>query len=347
MLPILADTITAFVATDFAYLFILNAIIGWVEGKLLKRWFSGGRRAVWWMIAANYLSAWIGFMGFIWLVEPRVDGLLGSRPIERVNLLAAGMALISFVITVGVEFGFVYLAREQDKRSTGHAFWATICVNAISYLAICLFFIWSSYSLPLNAHITQLSELGSLPHGTLYWVDPTGGVISKDSNRIGPDRKIGQVVQNDRCWPYQLRIDQAANLQRVQMSVMYSGFDTFPETGTVLVPDAGPLAAFPADYLGRNRILRKTVLDLRPEDHRATQVTFDWYRHYLNTDVPGGPNSYLSVALAIFDWQIQEPTVLPDDKIVFELNRQIVIFDPYTRKLAFVALGTCPAFVPD
>ena len=63
MLSILADTITPAITASFGYLFILNALIGILEGWLLRRWFTGGRRAVWWMIPANYLSAWIGWTG--------------------------------------------------------------------------------------------------------------------------------------------------------------------------------------------------------------------------------------------------------------------------------------------
>lgn len=70
------------------------------------------------------------------------------------------------------------------------------------------------------------------------------------------------------------------------------------------------------------------------------------YHKFLATDVPGGARSRLSIGFGPMQWDISEPTVLPDDKVVFEWAGQIVLFDPHTRKLAFVSLGGCPAFVP-
>lgn len=209
MPPLLADTITPLIAADFVYLFIINAIIGVLEGKLIQRWFTGGRRAMWWMIAANYLSAWIGWLGLIWLVDPRVSAFLGPRPIERINLLAVVVVLISFAITVVVEAGFVHGASERAKRSLGRTLFATLCVNTISYVISCLLFLSSSFSLPFNARVRPLSSMRLLPRGTLYWVDSTGRIVARHLDTTDSGHEVGQVAQNDSVEPYQLRIEIA------------------------------------------------------------------------------------------------------------------------------------------
>jgi hypothetical protein len=288
MLLILANTITPFIAADFIYLFIANSVIGLIEAALLERWFAGGRRAIWWLIPANYLSAWAGLLLITWLLTPHMNDLLGPKPIERVNLVAAGLLLLSYLLSVVLEFGFVYLASRPDRRSVGRAAIATICVNAASYLLVFLLFMFS-YSLPFNARVRPLSDLGNLPAGTLYWVDSSGRVIARDLNRGGPDRMAGQVEQTSSVLPCQLRIERSANQERAQMSVAYgySGPVAQSEPDPLVLADVGSVRAFPTGYWDQPRFpLRKTTFDLRTIEHRSVQISFDWGRKYLSSDVP-------------------------------------------------------------
>jgi hypothetical protein len=354
----LADTITPALSSSFCYLFALNAIIGILEAKLLKKWFGGGRRAVWWMILANYLSAWTGWFALIWFVDPHSHALLGPRPIERVNQLALTMVLVAFVVSVIIEAGFVYLATRRERRSPGLTLLASFTVNLASYAIVCLMFLLVSFTLPLNAKVVPLPSLGKPCDGTLYWIDPTGAVMSRRLAQEQAGKKVGQVTLNDFVQPCQLHIniDEAANAEQAQITVRYSftqylgrpspQTEPSPPDNGIVIQDVGSSAAFPTDYWSQNSILRKSVLDLRPQQSRGTRIEFDWYRDYLDADVPGGPHSHLCIALGTENWQICSPTVLPDGKVVFEWNGQIVVFDPQTTKLAFVALGTCPAFVP-
>jgi hypothetical protein len=355
MLLPLANTITPVMGADCTYLIFMNVVIGILEASLLRRWFCGTKRAVWWMIAANYLSAWAGWFALLFLVNPWMEAFLGSRPIERINLLAAMVVLVAFAITIIVEIGFVHLATDRDKRSRGRTIRATLCVNAFSYLLICSWFMWLSFSLPLNAHVTDSSDLGTLSKGNLYWVDPTGQVMAKALNGEAAGQPVGQVTLNNSVQPYQLRIERSDNPERVQMVVMYSSIENGATSTPVnhelpypaFLADAGSAAAFPADYWDHFPVSRKSVFDTRATESRFTQFRFDWYRKFLKTDVPNGPHSRLTIGFATIDWDMKEPTVLPDEKIVFEWAGQIIIFDPHTQKLAFVALGTCPAFIPE
>src|SRR5262249_19254295 len=59
----LADVGTPLVWANAFHLFLGNAFIGLFEGWLLARVFRlPKRRCIWTMIAANYLSAWVGMM---------------------------------------------------------------------------------------------------------------------------------------------------------------------------------------------------------------------------------------------------------------------------------------------
>ena len=355
MLPFLADTITPAIASGFLYLFVINAAIGYLEGALLKTHFGGGRRSVWWMLLANYLSAWAGWFGLFYLLGPGMKALLGPRPIERINSVALAMVGISFAITLVVETGFVHLATPKAGRSLNKSLRASFCVNAVSYVITCLMFLWVGFSLPLNASVRPLADLGPLSPGTLYWVDPTGQVMARQLDHVGSDCKVGQVMLNDFAQPYQLRLQPRNDHKRVELDAEYS-FPSYADRPTppgiqqqpdpLVLADAGSADGLPSDYWNQDTFHRKSTVDLRQVGKRQTAVKFDWYRRYLDADVPGGPQTHLTIGFAVMDWSIEEPTVLPDEKIVFEWAGQIVLFDPHTRKIAFVALGTCPAFVP-
>jgi len=350
----LGDTITPGMMNNLMYLFVMNAAIGVLEGLLLKWWFAGGKRAVWWMIAANYCSAWLGWFLLGWLIDPS-NYNLGPKPIERISHLALIVTLISFAITILLEAGFVHIAIRREKRSVPRTLLATITVNAISYTILCSWYLSTSFTLLTDARVVDFSQMSQLPRATLYWVDPSGLVRSRNFARSEPDHIVVVLPQNETYKPYQLRITESDNSHRAQMNAEYEtiGAGNIPAgmtPGVQEMPvllDAGPLEVFPADYWQQSRILLKSVLDLRPEKSRQIAVNFDVYRHFLHTEVPGGLNSMLSVAFASLEWEPRQPTVLPDDKIIFEWEGQVVLFDPRTQNIAFVALGSCPAFIPD
>jgi hypothetical protein len=307
------------------------------------------------MIFANYLSAWIGWIGLIWLIHPRMKAFLGPRPIERINLLAVTLVAISFFLSVIIESGFVHLAIKRARRPLAKALLASLCVNAISYLFICGWFLWVSYSLPFNAHVASLSELGALPRGTLYWVDGNGNVMAQNLDRPGSEHFVERVMQNDFIDPSLLYFQKAADPRRVSLNVLYETIEysdrpaptDFKTPDSLVLADAGPANAFPPDYWDRPGLARNNALDDRPPEHRQMKVGFDWYRKYLDTNIPDGPHSNLYIGLTTIEWMIEEPNILPDDKIVFEWEGQIVLFDPHTKKLAFIASGTCPVFIPN
>jgi len=344
----LADTITPFLFSTFTYLVALNALIAVLEGILLRRWFRGGDHSIRWMLLANYLSAWIGWVALVWLIAPRLDGLLGPRPIERVELLALLILSVAFAITVVVEFGVVHVATSRSRRSWKRSLLATISVNLVSYLLISLWFCWTSFTLPFNVKVRPLADLKPIPNGTLYWIDPVGNLMAENLSREGLPKRMGNIEINDQLEPWQLRLEEGNNSNSVDMRVRYSfrgtGNDDSGLDNSIVLPNVVSADAFPPDYW-ENRPDRKKAADLRTGD-RSVQVVFDWYRHVMGTTVPNGPTTHLCVGLATFDWMIEEPTILPDDKIVFEWGGQIVLLDPHMRKLAFIAMGTCPCFVP-
>jgi len=350
----IANTITPLFTATLLYLFVINAGIGVLEGTILKYWFARRRRAVWWMVAANYVSAWAGWLALSWVIGPHFDRLLGSKPLERINLIALTTVLIALAAAIVIECPFVHFASGRPKRSLGRTLLETSVVNVISYSIICVWFVFTSFSLPLNARIKPLAELGKLPAGTLYWVSPTGDVLARSIGASDPDRVVAHIEQSDFLRPYQLRLDRPEREGPVQLNarcsiIQYSDRPTpenVREPRSPLVPNVGCVSAFPDDYWGRDHFMAMRIRDLRPAGARQVRVTFNSYFRYLDAIVPHGAHSRLTMGLVTADWELEEVTVLPDGKIIFQWGGQIVIFDPCTRKLAFVASGTCPAFVP-
>jgi hypothetical protein len=97
------------------HLFLGNAVIGLVEGILLERLFNCGvRRSILILIAANYVSAWVGY--------GLVSGGLGMLPeitIETVRFWSWVFFAITFVVTLLIELPFVRWVMPPQGKTFG------------------------------------------------------------------------------------------------------------------------------------------------------------------------------------------------------------------------------------
>lgn len=114
-------------------LLILNMAIGIFEGLFIAKVFKASiLRSIWIMIAANYVSTVFGLIGLGVL-----GGLLSNGPIFQNEFLFIGMIfVISYVITVIIEWPFCFriLAGQENRRI--RSFKASIFVQTISYLIL-------------------------------------------------------------------------------------------------------------------------------------------------------------------------------------------------------------------
>ncbi|MBP5321722.1 MAG: hypothetical protein J6334_12110 [Kiritimatiellae bacterium] len=135
MLPLVAkaDAGTPLLWVGGIHLLIGNFIIGIIEGRLLEC-FSPKRKG--WtcmllMIAANYLSAWLGVV-----LSSCCGPLFDRAGIEHVKAVFGCAVAASYLITLIVEAPFVWLAFFGSDQCAKRVVMASLFVQSISYVAL-------------------------------------------------------------------------------------------------------------------------------------------------------------------------------------------------------------------
>jgi len=108
-----------------------NALIGIGEGLLIAGVFKlPKRRCIGWMIAANYLSAWVGGIGLN-MIAARLDWNLYCA--WRLFWL---FVVTTYVVTILLEWPLVALCFRKQDRKLPRTFKASLLAQSASYLLL-------------------------------------------------------------------------------------------------------------------------------------------------------------------------------------------------------------------
>jgi hypothetical protein len=152
-LPALANAGTPLMWTGILHLFIGNLILGYVEAELLSRLFHVPRgRSLVVLILANYASAWAG----AWLLVNRLSHYSGIT-IENVQFWLGIFVVLTFALTLLIEYPFFWILLRQRKQAILTALKATLLIHGISYL---LLFGWYSFNSQTSL-LTQLNRVSA------------------------------------------------------------------------------------------------------------------------------------------------------------------------------------------
>ena len=169
--PAWANGGSALLWTGWIHLFVGNAVIAYLEAGLLSWWFGAPRgRSFLVLLGANYASAWAAAL--------LLTGRFSQYPaitIETVRVWLAIAALLSFLLTLAIEYPFFWLLLRPHKRPRLTALKATLLIHGISYL---LLFGWYS----LSSQTTLLTQTRVVPAAqiqprlpfTLSYLSPDG-----------------------------------------------------------------------------------------------------------------------------------------------------------------------------
>ena len=152
------------------HLFIGNVVIGLLEGALLAwLWKAPFTRAVFLMIAANFASFLVGFVGM------NVLGVGGPGPIERLPLIFVGTLAVAWLLTVLVEAPFVRWSLPAERRTLRRTVLASLVLQTLTYGLLVLYYLSvSSASLVWRWEVVAPAEI-SLPAGVgIYYVHADG-----------------------------------------------------------------------------------------------------------------------------------------------------------------------------
>jgi len=162
--------------TGMIHLLVGNLVIAYLEAGLLSWWFGTSRgRSLLVMVAANYASAWAAAL----LLTNRLSQYSGLT-IANVQIWLAIATLVAFLLTLAIEYPFVWLLLRQRKRPVLTALKATLLIHGLSYL---LLFGWYSFSsqtsLISQTQVVPAAQLQPSPSYTLHYLSPDGAQALK------------------------------------------------------------------------------------------------------------------------------------------------------------------------
>jgi hypothetical protein len=353
VIPALANAASG-ILTLQAHLIELNLVIGAVEGAILAA--AAGthyRQPILLMIAANFASACIGAY-----VLPEASGWIDSiwgdePPMYHAGRVLALVALLSFLMTVVIEFPFVLRIYRARLMSTGRKLALCVAAQAVTYAALAL--IYTSVSrFSLLTEVTRVRDVAPLTGGAQGWVyfyRAAHGEIWR-TRLDGTNAELWQKAEADYSrtpragdlWAepnaagaVQLMLGPKANAKPV--GVPFRGRlgllnrETFDEDFQK-VPDA----LFATDFRAQADRARDWII-------ASSNNTDDGLCHTIR---PEGVRGELNVGMAtpFVRWPARFPTVLPNGAAVFQFGDQIAIMDR-TKNIGVLAMGSSPVVVLD
>jgi hypothetical protein len=344
---LLADGVSPLAMKTGLHLFFGNAILGIVEGLLLV-WLFKTRpgRSICFMILANYVSAWVGYFFFEY-----------ARSLDLpIDLYNVGhwlwiMIAAAFFITLILEWPFIFLCVRKQSHWFRRSVLASIIIQSFTSLILLAWFGSSNeISIYKETSLRPYGEILSNQKVTLYYIaSEDGDVYRIHLGEDKPEKIYNLNSQNiyDRLFAYRPQENNDWNLM-AQIAVAIT-----ENAQPILIENKLPenFARFDSNRTHTHPINEHDdeirdyynhVADLRPENHRQliyeVEILGVYYGHQNSNDW-----FYLSLETPFIQWEIRSLTILPDEKVIFQLGKdQICLFDPETRRLGLLSKGRGP-----
>jgi len=347
-----ANAGTAALMPCFCHAVVLNWLIAAGEAGLLV-WLLGARfgRAYWLMLAANYLSwgaAWSAAAVLYRCCAP----LSATAALPAVVVGWSGL----FLTTVLLEWPFCRLAGAPSRTTWVRALWVSLVVQAASYAALALVYAPAQDLSLVRETRPDSGLLAEQPDdAVVYYVSPDWALMRLPL-RDGP----AEVVLADRV-PEDYSSDGATPVAYFALVASADG-DAFDlalrpgeDTTEVIVQ---PFATrLPVRLNTPDWQLGKPYLALTPRgllDLRSVGTVRGWQ---LGEDTAGGLRIFdrttrettlrvgLTTSLPLMDGCVGTASLLPGDRVVFQLGSEILLFDVPTRRICHLAWGHDPVVV--
>jgi hypothetical protein len=347
--PAYADAGTPLVWAGMLHLVVGNIFIGFLEGRIIAA-FLGVRKAsaVSIMIAANFTSMLIGYFSFEGFELTLAPKFLGEQPLYNARPLLIMLVAASFVLTVLIEWPFCLAAvRKLDSRLKKSIF-ASVLVQTVSYaLLVPFYFLASGTSLFTRMDIDRSVVAKSKDPVMIFFISPKDG----DVYRIGLN---GSGLEKVCVFGGKDKVARLF-LRKAEDSAMWDLWirpDRSKSSDTMLVSGLTSGAAEPNPFREDNEYTWfnfGAAADMRAEDKRSWNVrTGFWAFEGLSARNEETRKGFtVALETPFLEWYARNATVLPSDKVVYQLGDQIVLLDMNTRKIGLVTIGRGPVVVLD
>lgn len=323
----------------FLHLTVGNLLVGIFEAVLVRKLFHlRGGGVFGWIVAANYASCIVGYI-LLWIASEEVVRLVGGPlPVYHVGRIQLVFVLLSFVLTIVVEWPLFWLALRRKANTSKLPLRATVVANAASYA---LLIVWN--------------WLASTPPAR--W-----GVRLIPPNDFPRNRDVSILyIGDDNRHVYRMRLDGSApSLWATLAEPMPDGvlgISSKRADGRWRV-EVQPDYNRPAQFVGSIAAARAAVHDpgnsswMGFEATRlVSQAESPWIVRFGGWWLEADHGSDASLFLASIEapwlgWRMCNPILLPHDQLL-EMGPQIMCVDLMHRTAAAIAPGHGPAAVID
>lgn len=325
------------------HLVVGNALLGVFEGLLLGFLFRTSIwKAVLLMIAANYASAWLGFM-----LRGLVDTENARMTIETVQLLPWGILFAAFMLTLLVELPFILVALRKKERFVRKALFACLLIQSLSYTVLVGWYARSSYAgIVTELEIVSPSEMG-VPDGySLYYIDTDGERILRCELAGEHKETVGKIESEDPD-------DRLA--AKPENAGAYDLYLLLPDEERLVLKDFAEAAS--VDWYvqeGRSRKPYPTSFNFGVVPRVAVESDWEYQVGYWpGQGISGRCESQqlsfqYSLETPFAAWNVRNAAHISGDFAVFQLGRdQICILQPQKKRIALIARGKGPVVAQD
>jgi hypothetical protein len=328
-----------------------NLIIGIVEGILLAKVFGlTKRKCIGLMILANYLSAWLGGLGIGNAIAKALPmGLYTAWPLFWL------MVLVTYILTLFLEFPFVALAFRGDSAWRRKSIRASFVVQSISYVALFgWYWLASGTSLYTKTDVVELSSI-SLPEKVLVcFISVEDGDVYQGSLREAQWKNIFDLDssrRNDRLfvkpsdtetnsWDLMARLETDEH-RKPKIIPIQERF------AVVAAPSWRSTHNDPPQYEGSwFNFGQVTKLGNAKSSSWEFWSGFWPIEGLRGTQTNSGERVHFSLETPFVAWSVRNATHLPTDKVLLQLgDDQVCVYDPETKQIALVTKGRGPIAV--
>jgi hypothetical protein len=341
-----ANAGTPLMLLTFAHLIFGNAIVGLAEGLLLWLMFRKSARfiVVPLMIAANYLSAWAGYAFVVGVREfGIVEAQLPTDPQHALSVLSDTLhtafwivAAVTFAMSVVLEWPFVAFALKPRPRRALVALGISLLLQTASYAVIAPLYRTAAKVNLLEVTVDAAVVAESANNAWIHYISQDGATL--DRIRIsGSDYQIVTtlpLVEGEHRW---LR-PVAEGDETIALA-----YRTSADEDQVVLSDWCTRARHPW------KIFPNPQGDYPPEWetpwHASTSDLIHRGLAIYNSDQHEARNLFLDTPL--LDWECVNATLLPDNRVVFQLGPWIVLYEIASRRIGVIAEGHSPVLVLD
>jgi hypothetical protein len=329
----LADVGTPLVWGMAFHLFLGNALLGLLEGWLLARVFGlSAKRCAWWLVVANYLSAWCGMMLMGFLFERYATDIYSGLRISW--LLVAG----TYVLTLIIEWPFVAACFRGTQRWLTASVKGSLLVQSASY--ICLFggyWLLSGTSLYTTMDVVSPTQMTRPSGVAMFFISAADGDVYRTDLSGSADIKVADLASTDH-WHDHLELRACpADTNYWDLAVVGERREA-----VVVWPRLTSQQQVPQKQAWRTTQYNGWGVGAFQVGDATNSIWSLGWTHWPDLGMWARDGSHtvrIAYGLPFGGWTPYRVVHLPHDQALLQLGRQICLVDIPGRKIAMIKMG--------